>query len=74
MFKKPLSVVVSLLSFISIFFFFGCQVGLGEAVDTAAPTISITYPPAASTIRDTFVLSGICDDDRAVTSVTVEIR
>ena len=74
MFKKPLSVVVSLLSFISLFFFFGCQVGLGEAVDTAAPTISITYPPAASTIRDTFVLSGICDDDRAVTSVTVEIR
>ncbi|MCQ2599925.1 MAG: DUF5011 domain-containing protein, partial [Treponema sp.] len=74
MFKKPLAVVVSLLSFISLFFFFGCQVGLGEAVDTAAPTISITYPPAASTIRDTFVLSGICDDDRAVTSVTVEIR
>lgn len=52
----------------------GCTVGLGEAVDTVPPTISINYPPAASVIRDTFVISGDCNDDKQVASVSVSLR
>lgn len=54
--------------------FTNCELGLGEAVDTTAPTISIKYPPAASTIRGTFVLAGECDDDKHVTSVKVTLQ
>ena len=50
---------------------FSCKVGLGEAVDTVPPTVTITYPPAGSVVRDTFVLAGDCDDDTNVTSVDV---
>lgn len=51
-----------------------CEIGLGEAVDTAAPTLSITYPPTASTIRGTFVIAGECSDDKKVSSVEVSVR
>uniref|UniRef100_UPI00298ECA28 Ig-like domain repeat protein n=1 Tax=Treponema sp. TaxID=166 RepID=UPI00298ECA28 len=51
-----------------------CEVGLGEAVDINAPTVSITYPPASSIIRNTFVLAGVCNDDVSVESVTVTVR
>ena len=54
--------------------FTNCELGLGEAVDTTAPTISIKYPPAASTIRGTFVLAGECDDDKHVTTVKVTVQ
>lgn len=55
-------------------FFTNCELGLGEAVDTTAPTISIKYPPAASTIRGKFILAGDCDDDKHVTSVKVTLQ
>ena len=48
------------------------NVGLGESVDTEAPTIAITYPPASATIRGTFVLSGTWDDDKGVSSITAK--
>ena len=54
--------------------FTNCELGLGEAVDTTAPTISIKYPPAASTIRGKFILAGDCDDDKHVTSVKVTLQ
>ena len=54
--------------------FTNCELGLGEAVDTTAPTISIKYPPAASIIRGTFVLAGECDDDKHVTTVKVTVQ
>ena len=63
-------VSVSLLFLLT---FSACEVGLGEAVDTSSPNVSITYPPASSTIRDSFVLSGICEDDKGVSSVKVSI-
>lgn len=50
-----------------------CDVGLGEAVDTTAPTLSISYPPDSAVIRDWFVIAGSCDDDKLVTSVSVNL-
>lgn len=50
-----------------------CQFGLGTAVDTQSPTITITYPPVSAVIRDTFTLYGNWTDDKGVTSVKVNV-
>lgn len=50
-----------------------CNVGLGESVDTESPTIKVTYPANSSTVRGKMVLYGICDDDKGVSNVTVEV-
>ena len=57
----------------SEFIFFSCEVGLGEAVDTEAPKITIDYPESKAIVRDSFVLAGTCSDDIAVTKVVVSI-
>ncbi len=63
--------VFSLVIALACLLGFSCKVGLGEAVDTVPPTVTITYPPAGSVVRDTFVLAGDCDDDTNVSSVDV---
>lgn len=50
---------------------FSCNVGLGDAVDTEAPKVSISYPPASRPVRDWFVLAGTCSDDKGVASVSI---
>lgn len=54
---------------------FSCDVnvGLGSAVDTEPPTLTIDYPQSGSIIRDTFVLKGSCQDDVKVSRVKVEV-
>ena len=49
------------------------NVGLGESVDTEAPTISIEYPPSNSIVREHFTLAGSYSDDRGVAKVVVTI-
>ncbi len=63
--------VFSLVITLACLLGFSCKVGLGEAVDTVPPTVTINYPPAGSVVRDTFVLAGDCDDDTSVSSVDV---
>ncbi len=63
---------VSVLSIISIFVSCG-EVGLGASIDVEAPKISITYPPASSVVRDSFVLAGTCSDDKSVSKIIVNI-
>jgi len=50
-----------------------CTVGLGESVDTQAPVVNITYPPANAVVRDTFVLAGTWDDDKLISSISVSL-
>lgn len=50
-----------------------CDVGLGEAVDTENPSLSVTYPPKNAIVRDKFVLSGSCKDDRGIATVSVKL-
>ena len=54
-------------------FFTSCDVGLGESVDTVAPSVEITYPPANSVIRGAFEFAGTCSDDKGVSSVSVTV-
>ncbi len=64
----------ALLICLAVLFSADCSnVGLGDAVDTAVPTVEISYPPKNAIVRDTFVASGICDDDIIVASVEVTL-
>ncbi|HAH61484.1 MAG TPA: hypothetical protein DCL73_05245 [Treponema sp.] len=66
--------LISLLAVIIFIPLASCQVGLGAAVDTEAPTVEITYPPASAVIKGTFVLAGTCDDDRGISSIKVTVK
>ena len=57
----------------SVFAMVGCDVGLGEVVDTQAPALAISYPPLNATIRDSFILYGTWSDDKGVSSVSVKV-
>ena len=71
--NKRFSKFIFFLMLLSEFIFFSCEVGLGEAVDTEAPKLTIDYPEAKAIVRDSFVLAGTCSDDIAVTKVVVSI-
>ena len=66
--------VVGLVAFTSIAAFISCEVGLGEAVDVAAPVITIDTPKTSAIIRDTFAITGTWSDDGSIKSVEVELR
>ena len=75
--KSVLRVIRKIVMFASLsfvpFFFMTCEVGLGESVDTGAPTLSITFPPEGAVVRDWFTLAGTCSDDKAVARVSVSL-
>lgn len=50
-----------------------CEVGLGPAVDTLVPAITIETPVTDAVIRDSFTISGAWSDDGAILSVTVTL-
>ena len=51
-----------------------CDVGLGSAVDTQAPGITIERPEVDMVIRDKFVMSGEWNDDGVIDSVYVMVK
>lgn len=55
-------------------FLASCDVGLGSAVDTEPPVLTIDYPQSGSIIRDSFILAGSCKDDVAVSKVEVVVK
>ena len=71
--RNRFSVFGFFAAFVSLLSIAGCDVGLGEVVDTQAPALEITYPPIAATIRDSFVLYGTWSDDKGVSSVSVKV-
>ena len=53
----------------------GEESGLGSAIDTKAPVLSIDYPKASgSAIRDSFVLAGEVSDDKSISRITVVVK
>ena len=73
-FRKVSFPLVIICAGIIAFFTVSCEIGLGPAVDTLAPTLTIEYPPTNAVVRSTFMLSGTCDDDDGVASVQVSLR
>lgn len=66
--------ILAVVSVVFAYALLSCDVGLGSAVDTQAPTLNVTYPATLSTVRGQFVFGGTCADDQKVTSVTVTAR
>lgn len=62
------------LSFVGLSSFFSCKLGLGDAIDTKAPTISISSPTDNFCVRDNFILQGMQSDDRGVKKITVTLK
>ncbi len=52
-----------------VFSFIACEIGLGGAVDTQPPSITIDSPEADAVIRDIFLISGSWKDDGTIASV-----
>ena len=65
---------VCLIAFTSVAAFISCEVGLGEAVDVAAPVVKIATPPTAAVIRDTFAIAGTWSDDGSIKSLEVTLK
>lgn len=63
-----------LLYVVCIFLLISCEIGLGAAVDTEAPTVAITSPQAGSVIRDSFAVKGSWSDDGAISSLKVTLE
>ncbi|MBB5227277.1 hypothetical protein [Treponema ruminis] len=64
-------------SILSGFAFYSCgeDAGLGGAIDTKAPSLSIDYPKeSGSAIRDQFILAGTVTDDKSIARVTVNVK
>lgn len=61
-------------SAIILSFFSACEIGLGAAVDTEAPSIDIVTPPVDAIVRNEFALKGTWDDDGSIEGVTVTLK
>lgn len=70
---KEKKFILAVVSVVFAYALLSCDVGLGSAVDTQAPTLNVTYPATLSTVRGQFVFGGTCADDQKVTSVTVRV-
>lgn len=68
--KKLFSIIFASLC---IIFFFSCEIGLGEAVDTMPPEVSIISPAVESIIRDSFLVHGTWKDDGEIDSVLLTL-
>lgn len=71
--KNNVFLVLSIFG-VSFLSFFSCKPGLGDAIDTKAPTISISSPTDNFCVRDNFILQGSQSDDRGVTKITVSLK
>ena len=67
LFKVILLVGLSLL-------FMTCDPGLGKAVDTQAPKVSISLPVTKSVLKGGFTMKGVASDEIKVESCTVTFK
>ena len=54
--------------------FMTCDPGLGKAVDTQAPKVSIDYPEPKEVLKDSFTMTGVASDEVKVASCEVAFR
>ncbi len=57
-----------------LLFFTSCEIGLGPAVDTQAPGITIEKPEVDMVIRQKFIISGTWTDDGTIDKVYVKLK
>ncbi|MBE6350301.1 MAG: hypothetical protein E7062_06080, partial [Spirochaetaceae bacterium] len=67
--------VLLIIGFIVSLFAVSCNnIGLGEAIDTESPVISITSPNVGAVIRDKFAIKGVYSDDGQIKSIKLNLE
>ncbi|WP_027728221.1 Ig-like domain-containing protein [Treponema sp. C6A8] len=65
---------IGALAALSIFIIFPtCEIGLGESVDTEAPSVRILTPETSAVLRGSVNLTGSWSDDQGISRVAVNI-
>ncbi|MCI1209760.1 MAG: hypothetical protein LKF96_09995, partial [Treponema sp.] len=54
-----------------LFLFSNCEVGLGDAVDTEVPAVTVTAPSDQASVSDWFYLAGSCSDDQGIKEISI---
>ena len=68
MFKKVL------FSFVILFSFISCQIGLGEAIDLQPPKVQLTSHNDNDSVAQTFTLKGTASDNYGVESIYINFE
>lgn len=72
--KKLIKLSRILFSLFITCLFMTCDPGLGKAVDTQAPKVSIDYPEPKEVLKDSFTMTGVASDEVKVASCEVTFR
>ena len=73
--KKGFSIFTKVLALVGIsFLFMTCDPGLGKAVDTQAPKVSVSFPVTKSVLKGGFMMKGVASDEVKVESCVVTFR
>ena len=72
--KSSLFAILVGMAVLSFSLFNSCEIGLGESVDTEAPSLSIQNPPTSAIVRDAFDLRGTWSDDGSIDSISVTLK
>ena len=71
--KNFLTKTFLFVALIAVATFTSCKVGLGAAVDTLAPTVSISTPAVNDIKSGEFQITGFASDDRGLRDVIVNL-
>ncbi len=69
--KSMSKVFVTFATVFAFLSFFGCEIGLGPAVDVEAPRVEITSPSTNATVGSNFNIVGKGMDDASVSSIEI---
>ena len=74
--NRGLLVICFLMAAMSFTVFNSCDIdiGLGAAIDTEVPLLTIENPPTSSIIRDDFFITGTYSDDGVISSIKGELK
>ena len=67
-FGKPVFIAAAL---VAGFAFFGCEIGLGPAVDTEAPEVEVSSPDVNQAVSSDILITGTCKDDGEIDRVEI---
>ena len=72
--KKQLNILILLLSIFTLFFFFSCEIGLGEAIDLESPVLKLTSHNASDFVSSNFTLQGEVSDNEVIARVLIDFE
>lgn len=64
---------VKMFFIISVSLFLSCQIGLGDAIDLAAPEINVTTPASNSSTGTTVLIKGTVSDNECLSYFTISV-